>query len=619
MAAAERRSARSRQSGVLGAVVLLAASGATLGPGMIQAARSAGTVRVLDRIGLDTHGEQPLEAVAPAITPDGRYVAYIVGEGVDIAHNVSTRSGALPAGQLASLPVAQPGTDAATEAVRYCSGIRRPASAVAGSAPHGPLPSRRIVVRLDRANGHRVAFTPTEVPILPGVAQRLSISDDGSLVAFGDSTDQSDGLASTHLVTVVSWDHTDQPIYLQGSQPSLSGDGRTVARVQLNSCTHVPQVVVANLDKDHDGVAAEGPGDVTDTFVSPPTAGTAGALAMPVLTGDAHILAFTGNVPAPPGPDAHPLTLVDLTRNTPTPVLLRTRIAGGNPVIQADWPSISRDGRFLAFASGVAYAPVDGNGGPDEYLALLDGGVPVDGGVQVGLASLTGANGVLPHGIAFPGTLSPDGGYVGFATKDPATSDDRTDGPSLYVRALATGATDLIDLTATGHSPSDGEPTEVALDDGAQRVAFTSTSSDLVPPDRNRDDPDVYLRTFAPGPPVTKPTTRPTTPNTSPPGATSLVVDPPIGRPGSVSTATGTGWGGCGTVTLGWVTGTSTQPLAVVRGGAADTFTVPVVVFAHETLGPRSIVASCAGKPDARAAFLLVPGSIQPSHFLGRR
>lgn len=131
----------------------------------------------------------------------------------------------------------------------------------------------------------------------------------------------------------------------------------------------------------------------------------------------------------------------------------------------------------------------------------------------------------------------------------------------------------------------------------------TSTSTTVV-----IDTSTTTSTTARPG--TTTTTTSPTVtiPIPPPTPGVSLVVDPPIGPPGFVTMAHGSGFP-AGPVTLVWSPGIgATSAIAAADG----TFTVQVLILPHDFLGPRALVAS-GGGASAGAAFLVVPASVQPS------
>jgi hypothetical protein len=131
---------------------------------------------------------------------------------------------------------------------------------------------------------------------------------------------------------------------------------------------------------------------------------------------------------------------------------------------------------------------------------------------------------------------------------------------------------------------------------------------------RGEDRESTILRVPCPSQPP------PTTSTTVPPGSTTttttvpspapptLRMDPPMGPPGFVSTATGSGWPP-GAVTIGWDAGG--DPITAVAD-AAGGFSVPVLVLPGTTLGVQGLQGAGAGWVSASGTFLVVPHSAGP-------
>ncbi|HEX2851023.1 MAG TPA: hypothetical protein VHN98_10740 [Acidimicrobiales bacterium] len=113
--------------------------------------------------------------------------------------------------------------------------------------------------------------------------------------------------------------------------------------------------------------------------------------------------------------------------------------------------------------------------------------------------------------------------------------------------------------------------------------------------------------TVTPGTPTTT-TTSTTIPIPPPTPGVSLTVTPAIGPAGFVALAQGSGFPP-GAVTLVWNPGIGTTP---ATAGPDGTFTVQVLIFGHDILGPRALIAS-GGGVSAAAPFLVVPSTMQPS------
>jgi hypothetical protein len=108
-------------------------------------------------------------------------------------------------------------------------------------------------------------------------------------------------------------------------------------------------------------------------------------------------------------------------------------------------------------------------------------------------------------------------------------------------------------------------------------------------------------------------TTRPsgTTTTTTPPAPVftpSLTLDPPMGPPGFVATAVGTGWPP-GSVTIGLTAGG--VPITATAD-ASGAFTTSVLVLPGTSIGQVGVQGTGAGGATATGVFLVVPHSAEP-------
>ena len=109
----------------------------------------------------------------------------------------------------------------------------------------------------------------------------------------------------------------------------------------------------------------------------------------------------------------------------------------------------------------------------------------------------------------------------------------------------------------------------------------------------------------------------------------SVALDPPIGPPGFVTTAVGSGFPANSTiVVLNWQTPALRSPLPhTIKTDGSGAFQFPILVLYHDLLGPRmlqAIVANPFGERagaaiEADAPFLVTPGRSQPTDFALRR
>ena len=148
-------------------------------------------------------------------------------------------------------------------------------------------------------------------------------------------------------------------------------------------------------------------------------------------------------------------------------------VAGADANGASESPSVSADGRFVAFASSATD---------------IAGGDPADG--DVFLRDRTAGTTTLVNpdhpGAGLP-SVSDDGRYVVYQSQNGGQ------GPShVFVRDVVAGTTALVDV-ALGGGPGNGGALRVSISGDGRHVAFESTASNLVPGDGN-DQPDVFVR-----------------------------------------------------------------------------------------------------------------------------
>ncbi|MGQ0847206.1 MAG: TolB family protein [Sporichthyaceae bacterium] len=151
-------------------------------------------------------------------------------------------------------------------------------------------------------------------------------------------------------------------------------------------------------------------------------------------------------------------------------------------------PSLSADGRFVAFASlATNLVPGDRNGFEDVFVRDRSTGRTV-------LVSATPAG--LPGAGASGGpVLSADGRWLAFESWAPdlvAGAGIPHGGTGVYLRDLRTGTTTLLSAAVVGRA--DGDSTAPSIDATGTRVAFGSLAGNLVPGDRNGHS-DVFVWT----------------------------------------------------------------------------------------------------------------------------
>lgn len=337
-----------------------------------------------------------------------------------------------------------------------------------------------------------------------GPAQdRPAISRDGRFVAFtsfatdlvpGDTNAFADVFLrdrATGTTVRVSVSDAEAEAAGESRNPSISADGRWVA-----------------FDSSADGLVPFDANGLRDVFVRDTLTGATIMISEvaavpgdapssnPSISADGRFVAFVSAATnlggAPPG-GIFNIYLWD-----------RTPLGGPPPTITpvslgADFdsgePSISPDGQFVAFTSFATNLPVAGgytNSNPDVFL-WDSAGPTTTIRVSVDLA------GGDPNGPSFAPSVSVGGLFVAFQSTATDLIALDANGPTLdiFLRDIAGGTTTLVSRKSGGAQGTDTSSDPVLSEDGS-RVAFRSVASNLVDGDSNAAA-DVFLHDRVPG------------------------------------------------------------------------------------------------------------------------
>lgn len=141
-------------------------------------------------------------------------------------------------------------------------------------------------------------------------------------------------------------------------------------------------------------------------------------------------------------------------------------------------PTISADGRYVAFTSGL-YGQASNN----VYVRDL-----VTGSTEIVSVGLDGqpAEGATP-------TISADGRYIAFASSaSNLVEGDTNDVDDIFVRDRVEKSTERVSINSTGQQ-ANGFSMEPAISPGGYSVAFTSEATNLVEGDTNKVE-DIFVR-----------------------------------------------------------------------------------------------------------------------------
>jgi Tol biopolymer transport system component len=153
-------------------------------------------------------------------------------------------------------------------------------------------------------------------------------------------------------------------------------------------------------------------------------------------------------------------------------------------------PSISADGRFVAFTSRARNL-VPGHTGRLQDIFVRD--------LRTGVTSLVSvsSDGIQADEESFSPSISANGRFVAFSSLDDLIPGDANDGWDVYVHDRETGETSLVSVSSAGEQ-GNGFSDSPSISADGRYVAFTSRASNLVRQDTNRVW-DVFVRNVRAG------------------------------------------------------------------------------------------------------------------------
>lgn len=434
---------------------LALASGALI----IAPLAAVGAVGDLSRIGAPAGGGTASTAVeGTSFSPDGRYALVasrynLAGAGLypttqlflrDLTNGRVTLASASATGIAANAAVSDTAADQPRPYGVSLDGRYVVFASAATNLVGGDSNGARVdVFRKDTLTGRVTIVSRSAAGAQPsdGVLGQPSISADGSRVAFA-SGDQplvafdANGVADIYLadlraasLTLVSRTASGEQSSRAVDHPALSADGRAVAFHGTREAS-----VLAPADTDtQDDVYVARPRSRTIAVASLPSGGTdSGPSDAPSISGDGRLVAFASDAPLVAGDsgastDAY---VRDLTSGV-------TRRASGAAI--SGGPAISVDGARVAFAGGPTPGDTgDANGVDDVYVRTLPSGALY--------RASRDATGDAPAEASSRPAISGTAGLVAFTMNDPGTT--RADTWATDVGAIAPTAP-AITATAT--------------------------------------------------------------------------------------------------------------------------------------------------------------------------
>jgi Tol biopolymer transport system component/pimeloyl-ACP methyl ester carboxylesterase len=333
-----------------------------------------------------------------------------------------------------------------------------------------------------------------------GLITSPSVSADGRYVAFasdspnlvaGDTNGTWDIFVRDTLLgttTLASVNDAGEQTEVAAGNPGMSANGRFVAfstfasNLVAGDTNNRPDVFVRDLES----------GQTTRISVATDGSESDAASGAPDVSADGRFIAFvslsTNLVPGDTN-GSFDILVRDRTLGTTERVSIASdggQGSGPDLFTGRIRPSISADGRFVAFATTRrGLVPGDEDAFIDVFRHDRETGTTL-------LASAD-MSGFPPGAISSGASISSDGSAVGFvsfaSTLVPGDTNARPDG---FVRDITAGVTTRISVNADGQQSS-GDTVDVSLSESGRWATFSSSGSDLVGGDTNGRF-DTFLR-----------------------------------------------------------------------------------------------------------------------------
>jgi Tol biopolymer transport system component len=328
----------------------------------------------------------------------------------------------------------------------------------------------------------RVADASPQVGAI-GTSSNVSLSGDGRFVAFSsdagnlvadDTNNWSDVFirdAVTGALTRVSTDSSGTQGNGTSLHPSISVDGRYVAFCSAAS-----------------NLAPQDPGwwdifvkDLDTGAILRASTDSSGARANdssygpPSISSDGRYVAFFSSASNLVPDDTNGLWDV-FVKDTQTGAIIRvsTDSYGNEANASSEKPRLSADGRYVAFLSSANnLVPGIANGKSNVFVKDLETGVTT--------CASTDSSGILANDYSNYAEVSANGRYVVFGSHASNLVSGDTNGMAdVFVKDIVTGAISRVSTTGSGNQANDHSSTPSISSDG-RYVAFYSSANNLVP------------------------------------------------------------------------------------------------------------------------------------------
>ncbi len=315
------------------------------------------------------------------------------------------------------------------------------------------------------------------------------------------------------------------------------------------------------------GVLADGPTTLVSVAKTGIPSGNSSSV-NPSISADGRFVAFESTASILTTDDSNSRSDIfvrDLQTGTTTLVSVNSAgTAGGNRNSYA--PSISADGRLVAFESNASnLSSNDSNFTSDIFVRDLQTGTTTL--VSVNSAGTAGGN-----RNSYAPSISANGQFIAFMSGTGyITASDPSTGREIFVRDLRTNTTTIVSVNSAGAAGGNGDSYAPSISADGRFVAFMSNASDLIASDFN-GSPDIFVREMC-FPPLFEFSAANYDVDEDDPGTATVTII----RSGDASApATVTYKTGDGTATAGSDYGATTGILTFSAGQSLNSFTIPI-------------------------------------------
>ena len=268
-------------------------------------------------------------------------------------------------------------------------------------------------------------------------------------------------------------DLVSQPgVFTSGSPPSVSADGRYIAFYGVPAA---PQsgIYVRDMQAGTFTLASRADG--------PSGAPATGVIRRPSMSADGRFVAFhtTAALDAADTDDYADVYLRDLQNETTVLVSRASDSVGGaDAESPAEDPSISADGRFVAFKSAAPGLAL-----PEDVYCICIYVRDLATNTTELVSRLSGESGAVPFNSGSTSArISGDGAIVVFQSQTQLHPDDTDDVNDVYVRDRAADTTELVNrVSGPGGPAADGTAAAPSITPDGRFAAFVAISTNVTP------------------------------------------------------------------------------------------------------------------------------------------